>query len=71
MTSYPSDTQKFKFMEMFNQVAILDQEFADRLPRHEFELAFDESGDIFIDGQSIEVNVKERYESLLGNNLPS
>jgi len=60
-----SDSQKFEFMEMFNQIAILDQDFADRLPKHEFELAFDRLGNIYIDGQPLGINVKRQYKSLI------
>lgn len=63
-TSHLSDSQRFMFVEMFNQVAIRDQEFANRLPVHEFELAFDEAGDILIDARPFGVNIKKRYESL-------
>ena len=60
----PSESQIFEFMEKFNQIAILDSDFADRLPNREFELSFSDAGDVYIDGQPLNVNVKSRYESL-------
>lgn len=60
----PSDAQKFEYMEMFNQIVILDENFVARLPDQEFELAFDSSGNIYIDGEPLEINVKHRHEAL-------
>jgi hypothetical protein len=59
-----SDLRKFEFMELFNQVVVLDQHFADRLPQREFELAFDEAGEIYIDGQPLGANVLSLHQSL-------
>lgn len=56
--------QVFDLLQKFNRVVTLDEEFARQLPAHEFELSFDESGSIYIDGKSIGVNVKQRHRAL-------
>lgn len=59
-----ADNQKFEFMEMFNQLVILDQGFAERLPQGEFELAFDSAGNIYIDGKPFGANLEDLHKSL-------
>jgi len=49
---------------MFNHVVVSDEEFASRLPETEFELSFNREGDIYVDGEPLGVNVKQRYQSL-------
>ncbi|MBI2505958.1 MAG: hypothetical protein HYW07_22310 [Candidatus Latescibacteria bacterium] len=59
-----SDARKFEFMEIFNQVVVFDQSFAERLPQSEFELAFDGSGNIYVDGRPFGANVLSLHQSL-------
>lgn len=47
------------FVQAFNRIATLDDDFARQLPAHEFELSFDKAGSIYIDGKPIGVNVKQ------------
>ncbi len=54
----------FDFVQKFNRVVTLDEEFAGRLPAHEFELSFDKAGRIYIDGKPLGVNVKQRHRAL-------
>jgi len=53
-----------EFAQMFNRVMVLDDEFTRQLPAHEFELRFDETGSIYIDGKPLGVNVKQRHRAL-------
>jgi len=50
---------------MFNHVVVSDEEFASRLPETEFELSFNREGDIYVDGEPLGANVKQRYQSLV------
>lgn len=59
----PAD-RVFDFAQMFNRLAVLDEEIARRLPAHEFELSFDERGGIYVDGKALGVNVRRRYRAL-------
>jgi hypothetical protein len=61
----PSSDTTFEYLKMFNHVVIEDEEVASRLPETEFELSFSCEGDIYVDGQPLNVNVKERYETLV------
>jgi hypothetical protein len=60
----PSSEEIFDYLKMFNHVVVLDEELASRLPESEFELSFNRGGDIFVNGESLGVNVKQRYEAL-------
>lgn len=61
-STLPSE-QAFEFVQKFNQVVALDQEFARQLPSHEFELSFDKDGSIYIDGKPLGVNIKQRHRA--------
>jgi hypothetical protein len=60
----PSPQEVFDYLKMFNRLVISDDELASRLPETEFELSFNSLGDIYVDGVSLGVNVKERYAAL-------
>jgi hypothetical protein len=60
----PSPQEVFEYLKMFNRLVISDDELASRLPETEFELSFNCMGDIYVDGVSLNVNVKQRYEAL-------
>ena len=60
----PSSEEIFNYLKMFNQVVVSDEKLASRLPETEFELSFNFKGDIYVDGESLGVNVKQRYEAL-------
>ena len=64
MNDSPSDIQTFEFMDMFNQIIVADDAIADTLPVREFELSFDATGNVYVDGQPLGINVKQRYEAL-------
>ena len=57
-------SRTFGFVMMFNRIVMLDEEFARQLPAHEFELRFDETGSIYIDGKPLGANVKQRHRAL-------
>ena len=59
-----ADKHVFDFIKMFNQIVMLDEELARLLPEDEFELKFDEAGDIYINDKPLGVNVKQRYDAL-------
>jgi len=59
-----SPEQVFDFIQKFNQVVTLDEEFARQLPSHEFELSFNRAGGIYIDGEPLGVNIEQRHRSL-------
>lgn len=59
-----SSEELFDYLKMFNHVVVSDEELASRLPETEFELSFTCEGDIYVDGASLGVNVKQRYETL-------
>jgi hypothetical protein len=61
----PSSDTTFEYLKMFNHVVVSDDGFASRLPATEFELSFSCEGDIYVDGQPLNMNVKERYETLV------
>lgn len=52
------------FAQMFNRLAVLDEEITRHLPTHEFELKFDERGGIYVDGKPLGVNVRQRFRAL-------
>jgi hypothetical protein len=56
----------FDYLKMFNQVVIMDEDLAARLPMTEFELSFNQRGDIYVNHLPLRVNVKKRYEALVG-----
>lgn len=60
----PSSDEIFYYLKMFNQVVIVDEDLVSLLPETEFELSFNRKGDIYVDGKSLGVNVKQRYEAL-------
>lgn len=51
------------FVQLFNRVETLDEELARQLPAHEFELSFDETGRIYVDGKSLGVSVKHLHRA--------
>jgi hypothetical protein len=61
----PSSDTTFEYLKMFNHVVVSDDGFASRLPETEFELSCSCEGDIYVDGQPLNMNVKERYETLV------
>jgi hypothetical protein len=52
------------FVQTFNRLVTLDEELARQLPGHEFELSFDDTGNIYVDGKPLGVNVKQRHRAL-------
>jgi hypothetical protein len=60
----PPSQQVFDFVKMFNRIVVLDEELARMLPEDEFELEFDESGDIYVNDKPLGINVRERYNAL-------
>ena len=60
----PSPEEIFEYLKMFNRLVVSDEELASRLPEAEFELSFNGAGDIYVDGEALGVNVKQRYEAL-------
>jgi hypothetical protein len=59
-----SSEEIFNYLKIFNQVIMLDEEFATQFPAGEFELSFTSEGDIYVDSKAIGVNVKERFAAL-------
>ena len=59
-----SSGEIFDYLKMFNYLAVSDEELSARLPETEFELSFNRDGDIYINNEPVEVNVKQRYEAL-------
>lgn len=59
-----SSEQALDFVQKFNRIVTLDEELARQLPPHEFELSFDTTGSIYVDGESLGVNVQRRYRAL-------
>jgi hypothetical protein len=60
----PSPERILDFVQTFNRTAALDEDFARQLPAHEFELSFDQVGNVYIDGKPID-NVKRRQRAPL------
>ena len=60
-----SSEEIFDYLKMFNYLVVSDEELSSRLPEIEFELSFNCEGDIYINGESMGVNVKQRYEALV------
>jgi hypothetical protein len=58
-------TDLFDYLKMFNQVVIVDEELAAQLPATEFELSFNQHGDIYVNRTPLGVNVKQRYNALV------
>lgn len=54
----------FDFLKKFNRAVVLDEDFARQLPEAEFELRFDETGNIYINGKPTGINVAQRYQAL-------
>lgn len=61
----PATDAIFEYLRMFNQIVVADKEFTAQLPQTEFELSFNCVGDIYVDGTSLGVNVKERFAALV------
>ena len=59
-----SSEEIFDYLKMFNYLVVSDEEWSSRLPETEFELSFNCEGDIYINGEFMEINVKQRYEAL-------
>ena len=59
-----SSEESFDYLKMFNYLVVLDEALSARLPEMEFELSFNRDGDIYVNGESVGVNVKQRYEAL-------
>lgn len=62
----PSSAELFDYLKMFNHVIIIDDELAAQLPTTEFELSFNQLGDIYVNRVPLQVNVKQRYDALGG-----
>ncbi len=62
----PSAERVFDLLKIFNRLVVLDEALARRLPDDEFELDFDEAGDIYVNGQALGVNVPRRLADLSG-----
>ncbi|GEM_PF-1808383 len=60
----PSADRIFDLLKMFNQLVILDETLARRLPDTEFELDFNEAGDVYVNGQALGMNVPRRFADL-------
>jgi hypothetical protein len=60
-----SSAELFDYLKMFNHVMIVDEELAARLPATEFELSFNQHGDIYVNRVPLRVNVKQRYDALV------
>jgi hypothetical protein len=54
----------FDFLHKFNRVIALDEELARQLPEAEFELRFDDTGNIYINGKPAGMNVEQRHQAL-------
>jgi len=63
--SLPLPTDLFDYLKMFNHVVIIDEELAAQLPVTEFELSFNQRGDIYVNRTPLGVNVKQRYNALV------
>jgi len=59
-----SSEEIFDYLKMFNYLVVSDEEWSSRLPETEFELSFNCEGDIYINGEFMGINVKQRYEAL-------
>jgi len=60
-----SSEEILDYVKMFNYLAVSDEELSSRLPETEFELSFNGEGDIYVNGEPVGVNVKQRYEALV------
>jgi hypothetical protein len=60
----PSSAELFDYLKMFNHVVVVDEELAAQLPATEFELSFNQQGDIYVNRVPLQVNVKQRYDTL-------
>jgi hypothetical protein len=60
----PSSDRIFDLLRMFNQLIVLDQALLNRLPTQEFELDFNEDGDVYVNGNPLGVNVPTRFAEL-------
>jgi hypothetical protein len=61
----PLPADLFDYLKMFNHVVIVDEELAEQLPATEFELSFNQRGDIYVNRVPLQVNVKQRYDALV------
>ena len=60
-----SSEEIFDYLKMFNYLVVSDEELSARLPETEFTLSFNHDGDIYVNGEPVGVNVKQRYEALV------
>ena len=60
-----SSEEIFDHVKMFNYLVVSDEELSSQLPETEFELDFNREGDIYVNGEPVGVNVKQRYEALV------
>jgi hypothetical protein len=60
-----SSAELFDYLKMFNHVVTIDEELAAQLPATEFELSFNQRGDIYVNRVPLQVNVKQRYDALV------
>jgi hypothetical protein len=61
-----SSTTVFDYLQMFNHLVAVDEDLAARLPDTEFELSFNQHGDIYVNRVPLGVNVKLRHDALVG-----
>jgi hypothetical protein len=61
----PLSADLFDYLKMFNHVVLIDEELAAQLPATEFELSFNQCGDIYVNRVPLQVNVKQRYDALV------
>jgi hypothetical protein len=61
-----SSTTVFDYLQMFNHLVVVDEDLAARLPDAEFELSFNQRGDIYVNRVPLGVNVKLRHDALVG-----
>ena len=61
----PPSEEIFDYLKMFNYLVVSYEEWSSRLPETEFELSFNCEADIYINGEFMGVNVKQRYEVLV------
>jgi hypothetical protein len=60
-----SSAQLFEYLKLFNHIVVVDEALAAQLPATEFELSFNQQGDIYVNRVPLRVNVKQRYDALV------
>jgi len=60
-----SSDQTLDFMKMFNVLVTQDDELRAKLPEDEFELGFDQSGRIYVNGKALGLDINKLYSALL------